>query len=164
LKNNKVLLTARALKVTRQHVLGLDNKLVFTVNTDNACHTCFVRKICVNSGTAFKCCRIQNRNNKCEGADVKLLCGRIFIVSGLFHEVNAHSATTEEEIKKMLASFGCEVKRSFLKNTPYVCVGKSANTSKIKSANKCQVEVFNLWWLQKLLFGQLTIETMQQID
>ena len=81
-----------------------------------------------------------------------------------FHKVNTHSATTEEEIKKMLASFGCEVKRSFSKNTPYVCVGKSANTSKIKSTNKRQVEVFNLWRLQKLLLGQLTIETMQQID
>jgi len=81
-------------------------------------------------------------------ADEKLVRGRVFILCRILNEANMHRATAEEEIKKMTTSFGGEVKRSISKNTTYLLTGKSADTSKIKSATERQVEVVNLRRLQ----------------
>ena len=50
------------------------------------------------------------------------------------------------------------------KNTTYLLPGKSIGTSQIKSATECQVEVFSLWQLKKLLLSQFMVKTMQQLD
>ena len=47
----------------------------------------------------------------------KLLKNKIFVLAGLFDEVSSHMMTAEEDIKKMIKSFGGTVNRSFSKNT-----------------------------------------------
>ena len=47
----------------------------------------------------------------------KLLNGSVFVLTGVFNEVSTHRVTEEEEIKKMIKSFGGEVKKSFSVNT-----------------------------------------------
>ena len=47
----------------------------------------------------------------------KLLNGSVFVLTGVFNEVSTHKVTAEEEIKKMIKSFGGEVKKSFSVNT-----------------------------------------------
>ena len=55
----------------------------------------------------------------------KLLKGVYFVLSGYFEEVSSHKTTAEEGIKKMITSFGGEVKSSFSKNTSkYFAISK----------------------------------------
>ena len=115
----------------------------------------------------------------------KLLNGSFFVLTGSFNEVNTFKITAEEDIKKMIKSFGGEVKKSFSVNTSkflchlisnqllicsvvlsleYLLAGKNADTGKIKRALERHVVVINLRRLQKLLLGQLTIEELKQLE
>ena len=47
----------------------------------------------------------------------KLFKNKIFVLARLFDEVSSHMMTVEEDIKKMIKSFGGTVNRSFSKNT-----------------------------------------------
>ena len=50
----------------------------------------------------------------------------------------------------------------FLSVFTHLLASNSVDIGKIRSVNERQVEVVNVWRLQKLLLGQLTIEIMQQ--
>ena len=47
----------------------------------------------------------------------KLLNGSLFVLTGLFNKVNKFKIPAEEDTKKMIKSFGGEVKESFSVNT-----------------------------------------------
>ena len=74
----------------------------------------------------------------------QILRGTVFVFSGIFNEVYKYKGVAEEGIKKMITLPGGEVKGRFSKNTNYLLLDKSADTSKLKSANECQVEVVNM--------------------
>jgi len=57
----------------------------------------------------------------------KLLNKAVFILTGFFDEVNSHSMSAESDIKKMIQSFGGDVKKSFSVNTSKCqnCINRS---------------------------------------
>ena len=74
----------------------------------------------------------------------KLLLNKVFVLMGLFDEVNSHRPTAEGEVKVMIVLFGGVVRRSFSKNTTYLLTGKNADSKKIKGAQAQEVEIMNL--------------------
>ncbi|KAL9184884.1 hypothetical protein ACHAXT_002661 [Thalassiosira profunda] len=95
-------------------------------------------------------------------ANAKLLKGKAFVLTGLFVEVSSDEATAIDAVKKALASFGAKTTDRFSKNTTHLLAGKFTKSAKIGEAGKRNVEVINLHRVQKLLLGELTLETLRE--
>ena len=66
----------------------------------------------------------------------KLLNGGFFVLTGLFNEVNTFKITAEEDITKMIKSFGGEVKKSFSVNTSK-CTPRPSHFKSVANLSRC---------------------------
>ena len=65
-----------------------------------------------------------------------LLNGSFIVLTGSFNEVNTFKITAEEDIKKMIKSFGGEVKKSFSVNTSK-CTPRPSHFKSIANLFRC---------------------------